>query len=69
MSKAPSFSQIAEAMTVVQNAPSGGFDAERVFKTLKHDVALIVRPISVPTQRRQREGVSGVVGEVETTLC
>ena len=54
-------------MTFVQNAPNLGPYTQRVDESLKHDEPL-VWPVPMPSQCRKGKGMSGVVGEIETTL-
>lgn len=61
------FAEISALMAKVQNSPLGALDRQSVRKTLEYQVA-ILRPVSVPAQRREREGVGRVVREVEAAL-
>src|SRR5450830_424381 len=61
------FGKISDRMAFGQNSPGRGRNAERVRKDLEHKIS-ILRAIPQTPQPGERQGVGGVVGQIESAL-
>jgi hypothetical protein len=59
--------KVSFAVRAVEDTPLFRGDLQGMSQCLEHEIA-IVRPITVPAQRGERERVRGVVGEVEAAV-
>lgn len=61
------FRDISLPMRLIENPPFSRLERQRVFETLKHEVA-VLRAKSVPSKRGQCQRMCRVVGEVEIAV-
>lgn len=59
--------EVAFSMRLVEDAPVARRDVQGVRQALEDEIA-VLRAVAVPSQCGQREGVGGVVGQVESAF-